>query len=424
MLGFEYRGGELFCEDVAVAGLAEDYGTPLYVYSKQVLETRYKAITDAFSSIDTTVCFSVKSCSNLGVLKVLAAAGSGFDVVSGGEIYRVVKAGGDPTRIVYAGVGKTDKEIQYALEQDIMLFNVESEAELQNINDIAALCGKVAPVALRLNPDVDPVTHKKTTTGLKENKFGVDFEIAAAIIRKLDTMPNVCLKGLDVHLGSPINTIGPYAESLDKVVGFVESNPAVKDHLEFINCGGGYGLLYQDETVPSFSEYAEAILERVNKLGCRLILEPGRSIAGNAGILLGSVQYIKSNGEKTFAILDAGMHNLIRPAMYESYHGIWPVRGSEPELPRGVAREAGELIPTDVVGPICESSDVFCKDRPLPPLQRGDCVSIFSAGAYGFVMSSQYNSHPRPAEILVDGNSWQVIRERESWDDLVAKELL
>ena len=423
MLGFEYKNGGLFCEGVAVADIVAQVGSPVYIYSQESFVERYRALQKAFSDVvDTTVCYSVKCCSNIHILRTLAREGCGFDVVSGGELFRVIKAGGDPKKVAFAGVAKTDAEIRYALEQGIMLFNVESEAELENINRLAGEMGKVAPVALRINPDVDAKTHAKTTTGKKENKFGIDFVYAMQLVSRLSKYANVRLKGIDLHIGSPVNSLEPYAEAVEKALDFLKTCPA---GVEMIDTGGGFGLLYNEEDVPDFCEYARVIAGPVKAAGKRLVIEPGRSIAGNSAILVGQVQYVKKTGIKTFYKIDAGMNDLIRPAMYDAYHFIWPVRSDdlpESRLFANFGGGGGIVMPADVVGPICESSDVFCKNRPLPEMQRGDLVAIFSAGAYGFSMSSNYNSHPRVAEVLVDGDSFRVIRRRESWDDLVAAE--
>lgn len=419
MEGFAYHDGELWCDSVAVASVAAEVGTPLYLYSAAVLRERYQAIASAFAAIDTTVCFSVKSCSNIGILNVLRQEGCSFDVVSGGELFRVIKAGGDPRKVVYAGVGKTVEEIRYALEQQILMFNVESEEELRRIHAVAVSMNTVAPVALRLNPDVDPKTHRHTTTGKKENKFGLDFERAGQLAAEANDLAGVCLKGIHLHLGSPINSVEPYREALTKALDWLELNAAACAGIEYINTGGGFGLLYSNEQVPPFSAYADAIIPLVRKAGKKLIIEPGRSIAGNAAVMLAQVQYVKSNGEKTFVIVDAGMNDLIRPAFYESYHHIWPVCSNID--PRTDAL-GNDLVASDIVGPICESSDCFAKDRPLPTVKGDDLLAMFSAGAYGFTMASTYNSHPRAAEVLIDGRDWKVIRTRESWDDLVALE--
>lgn len=443
MKHFPYKDGQLFCELISAERLADMYGTPLYVYSRNALVDVFRDIQAAFSEVPTTVAFSIKSCSTLGVLRVLQAEGAGFDVVSGGELFRAVRAGADKRKIVYSGVGKKDDEIRQALEADILMFNVESEAELDNIQNIAAAMGRVAPVALRVNPDVDAGTHAKTTTGKKENKFGIDMPTAARITRNIAEQPNVRLMGLDMHLGSPINSVEPYKLALRKAVDFIRENRSPRAQFEYLDIGGGYGLLYRDQKVPAFKEYAAAIVPSVKEAGCKLIIEPGRSIAGNSAVLLTRVVYTKDNGTKHFTIVDAGMNDLVRPAMYDSYHFMWPVRtaGIPPadmfDSPEAGAYFAAEdarqdfvrgldgegLRMTDVVGPICESSDCFAKARRLPPMERGDVLAVFSAGAYGFSMASPYNSRPRPAEVLVDGAHATVIRRRETYESLITDEL-
>lgn len=443
---FAYRSGALFCEDVAAGDLAEAHGTPLYVYSRAALLDAYRAVAKAFSDISAKVCFSVKSCSTIAVLKTLCDAGAGFDIVSGGELHRVVKAGGDPRKVVFAGVGKTDAEIRQAIERDILMFNVESEAELDNIQNIAAAMGKVAPVALRINPDVDGRTHAKTTTGKRENKFGIDFVNASRLAKNIAEWPNVRLLGVDIHLGSPVNDVSPYALAMDKIAAFVREHRSPRAALDYIDIGGGFGLLYRDQKVPPFEDYAQAIVPKAREAGCKLILEPGRAIAGNSAVLLTRVLYTKDNGFKHFTVVDAGMNDLVRPAMYDSYHFCWPAGydgappadlfGS-PAAARYFHREDGErnstcalrdidddgFILTDVVGPICESSDCFARARRLPPPERGVLLAVFSAGAYGFSMASNYNSRPRAAEVMVDGSAARLIRERETFEDLTRGEM-
>ncbi len=439
---FSYRSGQLYCENVAVQKLAEEHGTPLYVYSRATLEERYQALKKAFAELSPLIAFSVKSCSSLGILKVLRDLGAGFDIVSGGELARALHVDADPRKIVFAGVGKNDEEIRSALDNDILMFNVESEAELDNIQNIAADMGMVAPVSLRINPDVDAKTHVKTTTGKKENKFGIDFATASRITRNIAVQPNLRLLGLDVHLGSPVNSGEPYTEALGKIADFIREHRSPRAQFEYLDIGGGFGLLYRDETVPTFQEYADAIAPLVKKTGCKVILEPGRSLVGNAAILVTRVLYVKDNGSRHFTIVDAGMNDLLRPALYDSYHFIWPVRSAKippshlfasPEAQEYCNREAVEmynahgkrdinqdgLALTDVVGPICESSDCFAKSRRLPILERGVNLAVFSAGAYGFSMSGNYNSRPRAAEVLVEGDVGRLIRVRESYEDLM-----
>ncbi|MBP5232804.1 MAG: diaminopimelate decarboxylase [Planctomycetes bacterium] len=424
MNGFSYQGSTLHCEGVDLAALAREQGTPLYVYSKKALLDNYRAVSPAFNALGpTTVCFSVKSCSNLSILKLFAEAGAGFDIVSGGELFRVLKAGGKPEKTVMAGVAKTEKEIRYALEHGILMFNCESEAEVQAIDAIAGALGKTAGVALRVNPDIDAHTHAKTTTAKKENKFGIEFSRAVKLANEVGKLRHVELRGVDVHLGSPINSLEPYALGVENLLQFLKGAPS---SIEYVDVGGGFGLVYDAEPTPDFKEYAAAIVPPLAAAGKKLIIEPGRSLVGNTAVLLAEIQYRKTNGDKTFYLTDTGMNDLIRPAMYDAYHFIWPVTNAilppGKLFPEHPAVPESALAKADVTGPICESSDVFAKARPLPPCERGDLLAIFSAGAYGFSMSSNYNSRPRPAEILVDGDRWQTIRRRETWEDLIRGE--
>lgn len=427
MFGFSYQDNELFCEDVAVTKLATEFGTPLYVYSQNAIRENFVAINSAFNAhAPTLTAYSVKSCSNVNILKLLAECGAGFDIVSGGELFRVLKAGGDPQKIVFAGVAKTTAEIKFALENNILLFNCESEAEIYRINEIAATMNKIAAVSLRINPDIDAKTHAKTTTAKKENKFGIEFARAEKLIHEITQLKNIVVRGVDVHLGSPINALAPYQHGVEKLLAFLKNAPSF---IEFIDVGGGFGLLYNDENTPTFAEYAATIVKPLAKTGKKIIIEPGRSLIGNTAILLAEIQYVKTNSAKTFYLTDTGMNDLIRPAMYDSFHFIWAVKNKSlpacklfPENPPLSANEIAQLKAVDVTGPICESSDVFAAERFLPPMKQGEKLAIFSAGAYGFSMSSNYNSRPRAAEILVDGASYRVIRERETWDDLVRGE--
>ena len=419
---FRYRDGELYCEDVPVAELAREYGTPLWVYSSAKLLHEYQAIQDAFAELDPVICYSVKANSNLSILKLLNRAGCSFDVVSGGELYRVQHAGADTTRVVFAGVGKTDAEIRQALEQNILMFNVESEAELDAISRIAASMNRVAPVALRLNPDIDAKTHAKTTTGKKGNKFGMDIERHNQLANKVLHDANLELRGIHMHLGSPILTTDPYEAAAKKALEVVTELRARGHQTNWVNLGGGFGLSYRGDEAPPASEYAKVILPYIKEADCRLALEPGRSICGNAGALISEVIFTKREGGKLFVIQDAAMNDLVRPAMYDSFHRIWPVRPPF-EPPKDLEAEIPECEATDVVGPICESGDYLAKGRSLPPIHRGDLLCTFSAGAYGTVMSSNYNSRPRGAEVLVSGTDVQLIRKRETYADLVEAEL-
>ena len=420
---FHYRERELFCEEVPVTALAEKYGTPVWIYSKRTLLHHLSQIQQAFAAVQPVICYSVKSNSNLGILQVMQEAGSSFDVVSGGELHRVKKAGADTTKVVFAGVGKTDEEIRYALESRVLMFNVESEAELDAIAAVAGSMGIVAPVALRLNPDVDGKTHAKTTTGKKGNKFGMDIERASQLAAKVLADKRLALHGIHMHIGSPILTAEPYAEAVKKAVDVVTEYRRQGHDINWVNLGGGFGIHYRKQEALPASEYAKVIVPAIQAAGCRLALEPGRFIVGNSGILVSRVIYTKREGGKLFVIQDAAMNDLVRPAMYDAFHRIWPVKPSI-DPPADYEGEIPGCELADVVGPICESGDYLAKGRALPPMQRGDLVCTFSAGAYGMAMSSNYNSRPRAAEVLVDGTSHRLIRRRESYDDLIAHELL
>ncbi len=418
---FNYRDRELFCEDVPVARLAEEYGTPLWVYSTRTLRHHLRQIQTAFADVDPVICYSVKANSNLGILKVMQEAGSSFDVVSGGELYRVQQAGADTTKVVFAGVGKTDAEIRQALENQVLMFNVESEAELDAIAEVAGALSVAAPVALRLNPDIDAKTHAKTTTGKKGNKFGMDIERAAFLADKVLADKRLVLRGIHMHLGSPILTTEPYAAAVAKGVEVVEQLRRKGHDTRWINLGGGFGIHYRKQEALPAAAYAAVIVPAIKAAGCRLALEPGRFIVGNSGILVSRVIYTKREGGKLFIIQDAAMNDLVRPAMYDAFHRIWPVHAAVAP-PEDFEAEIAGCEPADVVGPICESGDYLAKGRWLPPLARQDLISTFSAGAYGMAMSSNYNSRPRAAEVLVDGAGHHLIRRRETYDDLIAHE--
>ena len=421
MNAFEYRDGQLFCEDVPVAALAEEFGTPLWIYSKAQFLHQLGQIQDAFKDVDPVICYSVKANSTLGILKLMNEAGASFDVVSGGELYRVKQAGADTTRVVFAGVGKTDDEIRFALECDILKFDVESEDELDAIGRVAESMGTVGRVALRLNPDIDAKTHAKTTTGKKGNKFGMDIERAGQLADKVLKNPHLQLSGIHMHLGSPILTTEPYEKAAKKAIEIVREYRSKGHEISWINLGGGFGISYKhNEGLPA-SEYAKVIVPAVQEAGCRLTLEPGRFIAGNSGILISQIVFTKREGGKLFYIQDGAMNDLVRPAMYDSFHRVWPVKPAVP-MPADAESAPDGCEVADVVGPVCESCDYFAKDRALPPMQRGDLLCTFSAGAYGSVMSSNYNSRPRAMEILVDGDSYKVIRKRETLEDLVRLE--
>ena len=421
---FHYQDGQLYCENVPVEQLAKEFGTPLWVYSKQTLLSRVREIQTSFAAVEPVLCYSVKANSSLGILKVMQEAGTSFDVVSGGELYRVQQAGADTTKVVFAGVGKTDEEIEFALKCNVLMFNVESEAELDAIAAVAGRMGiKGAPVALRLNPDIDAKTHAKTTTGKKGNKFGMDIERAGELAQKVLSDSRLALKGIHMHLGSPILTTDPYAAAVVKAVEVVREFRAAGHDINWINLGGGFGINYRQQEAKPASAFAEVIVPGVQAAGCRLALEPGRFIVGNAGVLISRVIYTKREGGKLFVIQDAAMNDLVRPAMYDAFHRLWPV---QPRVapPTDYEAELEGCESTDVVGPVCESSDYLAKGRWLPPMERGELLCTYSAGAYGTAMSSNYNSRPRGAEVMVDGSSYKLIRRRETYQDLIAPELV
>lgn len=422
---FNYRNNELFCEDVPAEKIATEVGTPVYVYSKATFLHHYRQIADAFKPVNGTICYSIKSCGNLNICRMLAEQGCGFDVTSGGELFRAMQAGGDPKKIIYAGVGKSDQEITDGINAGIAAFNIESEAEIENIDRIAGQLGKKAVGALRVNPDVDPKTHVKTTTGKKETKFGVDIERAERVFEQYRNLMHLRIGGIHIHIGSPILTIEPFVDAVTKVVALIDRLTERGHKIEWFDMGGGFGVNYEHpgQAFP-VTEHAKQILPLIKDKPYRIALEPGRYIAGNAGIMLTRVLYRKQGGEKKFVIVDAGMNDLIRPTLYESYHHIWPARTDAANLPgardKSFTPVNGEVV--DVVGPVCESGDYQAKARPLPTTKRGDLLAVFTAGAYGFAMSSNYNNRPRAAEVLVDGSSYRIIRKRETLEDLVRLE--
>ena len=416
MHDFRYVGNRLFCEGVAVESLARKFGTPLYVYSQRTLTEHFQKLDAAMSPVNHLVCFSVKSNSNLSALRALANHGSGFDIVSGGELQRVITAGGDPRRCIFAGVGKTEDEIEFALRQGIYSFNAESEPELQRINRVAARLKKIAPVALRVNPGVDACTHAKITTGTYENKFGIQFEQVEGVYARASKLKNLRLRGLQMHIGSQITEATPFEQAVRKVLPLLKRLQE-KYPLEFFSVGGGLGIVYKPalasgaaawwktsaaKNILTPQKYAGRLVPLLQPLNLKILIEPGRFIAGNAGILVTRVEFVKKTGRKNFVIVDAAMNDLIRPAFYDAYHEIVPL-----------TRKNGVQISSDVVGPICESSDFFCKDRPLPKAGEGDYLALLSAGAYGFAQASNYNTRPLAAEILVNGRRAAVARERQ-----------
>jgi diaminopimelate decarboxylase len=423
---FTYRDDKLYCEDVDLTALVDKVGTPAYVYSAQTLRRHYTAMAEAFAEVSPTICFAVKSLSNLAVLKLLGELGAGFDVVSGGEIYRAAQAGADMSKVVFAGVAKTDAEIRQAIDAGIGYFNVESEQEFENIARLAADEGADVACTLRVNPDVDPKTHTYTTTGKKETKFGVDIERAERFFDAYGADKHARLAGIHMHIGSPVNDTQPYVEAIGKCLELIDRLRAKGFAIEVLDLGGGFGADYETDEAPPAAEYAEAILPLLRGRDLKIMLEPGRQIACNAGVLLTQVQYLKAGGDKEFAIVDAAMTDLIRPALYQGWHFIYPAAlgadRPEPQRRRDFAPDGGRVY--DVVGGVCESSDFFAKGRTLPLLGRGDLLAVFSVGAYGFTMASQYNSRPRPPEVLVEGDSYRIIRERETYEDLVRYESL
>jgi len=410
---FEYRNGELYCEEVPVKKILKEIGTPVYIYSAKTIKRHFKVFRESFSKIDHLICYSVKANSNIAIISLLKQLGSGADIVSAGELKRVLKAGINPKKIVFSGVGKTPEEIELALQTDILMFNVESLEELETLGEVAKKLGKRAPFALRVNPDVDPQTHPYISTGLKKSKFGISEEFVIEAYKKAKKNPYLHPIGIDAHIGSQITSISPFVDALSRLKKIWEELISLGFELKYLDLGGGLGIVYENEEPPLPQEYADAIIKEGRDLEATIILEPGRVIVGNAGILVTKVLYTKENILKKFVIVDAGMNDLIRPAFYQAYHKIIPVEEKNLEY---------EVV--DVVGPICESSDFFAKERKLPKVKRGDFLAIMSAGAYGFVMSSNYNSRPRPPEVLVDGGTYYVIRRRETVEDLLAFEII
>ncbi|WP_038163713.1 diaminopimelate decarboxylase [Verrucomicrobium sp. BvORR106] len=430
MHSFRYIQGRLHCENVELESLAAKHGTPLYVYSKETITDHYKRLDGALDRLDHLICYAVKANSNLAILQTIADLGGGFDIVSGGELYRVIQAGGRASQCTFAGVGKTRGEIEYALQQGIYSFNAESEAELRQINEVAGSLGKKAPVALRVNPNVDAKTHKYISTGKSENKFGVDFDrILDAYAAIATECEHLEIRGLQMHIGSQLTSIDPFVEAAKKVAPLVEKLKE-RHHIKFFSIGGGLGIVYREsldsgdqtwwgdkeeaERPLTIQSYADALVPILEPLKLRILLEPGRFMVGNAGALLSKVLYLKKGNAKKFVIVDAGMNDLIRPALYEGWHQITPLQKAE----------GAELEKVDVVGPICETGDFLAQDRELPPVQAGDTLAVLSAGAYGFTMASNYNSRPLAAEILVDGAEAHLVRERQTLDDLVRGEHL
>jgi diaminopimelate decarboxylase len=422
---FSYRDRALYCEDVPVRALAEKYGTPLWVYSTATLLHHLTQLQQAFAAVEPLICYSLKTNGNLGICRVMHEHGSGFDVTSGGELYRALKAGSKGDKIVFAGVGKTDAEFRTALENNVFLFNVESEEELHALAAVAKAVGKPASVALRVNPELPPKTHAKTDTSVKGVKFGLDIDTVLDVARGVLGNPHVRIVGLHMHLGSPILSVEPYRAGIAKGVRLIEELRKQGHPLSILNMGGGFGIHYRKQEAQPAKAFAEVIVPAVQETGCRLVLEPGRFIVGNAGILVGRVLYNKETGGKHYVIQDAAMNDLIRPTLYDSFHRIWPVEppAGVPAPPEDYEADISGTIKQDVVGPVCESGDFLAKDRRLPLLPRGSYLAVFSAGAYGMAMSSNYNSRPRAAEVLVDGATHRLVRRRETFEDLVRPEV-
>ena len=424
MHSFRYHAGSLHCEEVDLTQVAADVGTPVYVYSATTIGDHYRRLHAALGDLDHQICYAVKANSNRAILRLLRDEGAGFDIVSGGELFRVIKAGGDPTTCTFAGVGKSREEIEYALEQRVYCFNVESEAELEYINKIAHAKSVRAPVALRVNPDVEASTHKYVSTGKHENKFGIGLDRVRSVYERAMALENIIVRGVQMHIGSQITDAKPFVAAIEKVAPLVRELKA-KCGIEFFSIGGGLGIVYEasfasgsvdwwkGEPALSIRDYANAIVPPLRDLGLRILLEPGRLLVGNAGVLLTRVRYLKHTGEKHFAIIDAGMNDLIRPALYGSFHEIVPVRESS----------GNSITKYDVVGPVCESGDFFAQDRAMPEARAGDLLAVMSAGAYGFVMASNYNSRPLPSEVLVRDDKFATVRERQSIEDIVRGEI-
>ena len=410
MTPFETKNGELCAEDVPLSQIATEFGTPCYVYSRAALTEAFRNFDAGFAGHEHLVCYAVKANPNLAILNLFAKLGAGFDIVSGGELARVLAAGGDPGKVVFSGVGKTAAEMRQALEAGIFCFNVESEAELERLNIVAGEMGKKAPVSLRVNPNVDAKTHPYISTGLKNNKFGVAYEEALALYKRAATMPNISVHGIDCHIGSQLTELSPFLDALDRVLALIDQIESAGIKIHHLDIGGGIGIRYTDETPPEFSAYAQAIRAKLTGRKFKLVMEPGRALVGNAGLLLTTVEYLKHGETRNFAIVDAAMNDLMRPALYDAWHDILPVKTRE---------ESAQVY--EVVGPVCESGDFLGHDRSLA-LRQGDLLAILSAGAYGMSMSSNYNTRPRVAEVMVDGGKVHLVREREIVQQLFATE--
>ena len=414
---FEFKGDELYCEKVAVKQICESVGTPVFIYSRQTLERHFKVFQEPFLNVDHLICYSMKACSNLAILKVFANLGGGVDIVSGGELYRALKAGVDPQKIVYSGVGKKEYEIDEALDADILMFNVESDGELEAINQRAISKNRRARIALRVNPNVDPKTHPYISTGLKSNKFGIDISRALNIYKQASAMKGVEPVGIDCHIGSQLTELSPFQETVSILKDLLRTLRQEGVNIKYLDVGGGLGIPYDKETPPAPSAYGATIVEALAKLDVKIILEPGRVIVGNAGVMATKVLYLKETAEKNFIIVDAAMNDLVRPSLYKAHHTIIPVKKPAGDL-------KAEVLVADIVGPVCESGDFLAKSREIPLPRAGEYLAAMSAGAYGFSMSSNYNSRPRACEVLVSGDRFHVIRKRETYEDLTRGETI
>lgn len=412
MTYFSYKNRELHAEAVPLSGIAEQHGTPCFVYSRAALADAYRAFDTAFQGRDHLVCYAVKANSNLAILNLFARLGSGFDIVSGGELARVLGAGGDPRKIVFSGVGKSAEEMRQALAADILCFNVESESELHRLDRVAGEMGKVAPVSLRVNPDVDARTHPYIATGLKQNKFGVAYDQAPVLYRRARGLPHIRIEGIDCHIGSQLTEIAPFAAALEKILDLLDCLEREGIAISHLDLGGGLGIRYRDETPPALGDYARALTALIGNRPQKLLFEPGRLLTGNAGVLLTRIEYLKHGEEKNFAVVDAAMNDLMRPALYDAWHDVLPVCAG-----------TAEKKSYDIVGPVCESGDFLAHGRQLA-ISEGDLLAVMSAGAYGMSMSSNYNTRPRAAEVMVDGNMSHLVRERESIAELMSREIL
>ncbi len=427
MHDFKYIGGELYSERIKVEDIAREVGTPFYLYSHRTLINHYRNFEKALSGLEHLVCYAYKANSNLALCKLLAGEGCGADAVSAGEIIKALQAGVPPERIVFNGNGKTAKEMELALQSNILMFNVDSRPELLLLNEVAGKTGKKARIALRVNPDIDPQTHPHITTGLKESKFGFEFSQVIEGYKLAQSLEHIEIAGIHMHIGSQITTVKPFVEALKKIVNLAAELKTLGIKVEYVNVGGGVGITYSDEEPPTLSDYAQSVIPAIKGIGAKGIFEPGRVLVGNAGILLTRVLYVKETSNKTFVVVDAGMGDLFRPAFYAAYHEIKPVKQSIVHSPQSIEKPSTmdyrpSTVVADIVGPICESGDFLAKDREIPEVKSGDILAVFSAGAYGFSMSSNYNSRLRPAEVLVKGDTFKVVRKRETYEDLTRGE--